>query len=208
MSAHAAERRIAILDCAITLFLERGFAAVSTRHLAERANLARSHVYHYFSDWPMLRREAFERFAQQELEQVQLALQPLSGRDALEAFVTMWLLDSPEPSAALWVDAWVEGLREPELAQVFDAAMHAWLALLSNTLGRTGLTDDRSLARSIFALLNGYTLTTGRSHGRKASPSVQEVLRAIDLLIAGSSQPTRNAKISRKPPLGRGPKRA
>ena len=52
------DRKDQIIAAALELFRSKGFADVSTRDLAEHAGLSRSHVYHYFSDWKELRREA------------------------------------------------------------------------------------------------------------------------------------------------------
>lgn len=62
------DRKDQIIAAALELFRSKGFADVSTRDLAEHAGLSRSHVYHYFSDWNELRREAFVRFADEQLE--------------------------------------------------------------------------------------------------------------------------------------------
>ncbi len=68
------DRKDQIIAAALELFRSKGFADVSTRDLAEHAGLSRSHVYHYFSDWKELRREAFVRFANEQLDEVRAPL--------------------------------------------------------------------------------------------------------------------------------------
>ena len=187
MTRTAPDRLNEILDHALALFAERGLAAVSTRDLAERAGLARSHVYHYFKDWQTLRCAAFARFAQRELEQARMELARLPGRQALEAFAAGWLDGTADPSAALWVDAWVEALRDPALAAAYNDAMRQWIVLLGNVLQRAGAPHDATLARQVFALINGYTLSAGL-HARRTKPlELQELVDAIDCLLIGAA---------------------
>lgn len=50
----AEQRKEMIIEAVLALFREKGMAASSTRDIAERTGLARSHVYHYFKDWKEL----------------------------------------------------------------------------------------------------------------------------------------------------------
>lgn len=194
MPPSSQDRRSEILDHALALFSERGLAAVSTRDLADRAGLARSHVYHYFKDWQTLRCEAFARFAQRELDDARATLTSLSGREALEAFAAGWLEATRDPAAALWVDAWVEALRDPELAAAYNEAMQQWIHLLEDALRRSGVLHDGPLARQVFALINGYTLTAGVQTGPGRPAELRDLLSAIDRLIIGAATPVPKPK--------------
>ncbi|MGL4477748.1 MAG: TetR/AcrR family transcriptional regulator, partial [Aeromonas veronii] len=57
----AEQRKEMIIEAVLALFREKGMAASSTRDIAERTGLARSHVYHYFKDWKELCLCAVER---------------------------------------------------------------------------------------------------------------------------------------------------
>ena len=186
MGAPTPDRRTEILDHALALFAERGLAAVSTRDLADKAGLARSHVYHYFKDWQTLRCEAFARFAQGELHQARLSLARLAGREALETFAAGWLTSTGDPAAALWIDAWVEALRDPDLAVAYNEAMRQWIELLEDVLRGADMPHEGVLARQVFALINGYTLTAGLQTGTTTEIELPELLSAIDRLIAGA----------------------
>ena len=186
MAAPIRDRRTEILDQALALFAERGLAAVSTRDLADKAGLARSHVYHYFKDWQSLRCEAFVRFAQRELDQARLSLARLAGREALEAFAAGWLTSTADPASTLWIDAWVEALRDAGLAIAYNDAMQQWIALLEDALRRADVPHESLLARQVFALINGYTLTAGLQTGAVTETELPELLSAIDRLIAGA----------------------
>ncbi|XVJ70382.1 MAG: TetR/AcrR family transcriptional regulator [Rhizobacter sp.] len=191
MTRTAPDRINEILDHALALFAERGLAAASTRDLADRAGLARSHVYHYFKDWQALRCAAFARFAHRELEHARIELARLPGREALEAFAAGWLDGTADPSAALWIDAWVEALRDPVLAAAYNDAMQQWIALLENVLHRAGVPHDTTLARQMFALINGYTLAAGLRISSTKPPELRELVGAIDRLIMGAAPSAR-----------------
>ena len=51
--------RAHILATTRELLIAQGYSKVTTRDVTERAGVSRSHIYHYFSDWPALRPEAF-----------------------------------------------------------------------------------------------------------------------------------------------------
>lgn len=187
MPSPAPDRRTDILDHALSLFAERGLGAVSTRDLAEKAGLARSHVYHYFKDWQTLRQAAFARFAERELSQARAELAQLPGRKALEAFAAGWLEGTGDPAAALWIDAWVEALRDPGLAAEYDGAMQQWTVLLRDVLERAGLQPDARLARQVFALINGYAVTAALPTSPNQPGERRELMNALDHLINGAA---------------------
>ena len=47
--AHQVERRDGLLDAALEVFLERGYAGASVREIAHRAGVTEGLIYHYFS---------------------------------------------------------------------------------------------------------------------------------------------------------------
>jgi AcrR family transcriptional regulator len=76
--------RTALLDAAEALMLEEGYAAVSSRRVAERAGATAALVYYYFDTMDGLFVELFRRGAERGLERQVAAL------------------DSPQPLWALW----------------------------------------------------------------------------------------------------------
>lgn len=70
--------RTRILQAAFELFVEKGFAAVTMRELAEGSGVTKSLIHHHFGTkealWEAVKKEAFERYYQgqkAELEQAQ-----------------------------------------------------------------------------------------------------------------------------------------
>jgi AcrR family transcriptional regulator len=84
IGAPDAKNRGVLLDAAEQLMLEEGYAAVTSRRVAERAGLKPQLVYYYFRTMDDLYLEVFRRRAEQGLQAHQQAL------------------ESPKPLWALW----------------------------------------------------------------------------------------------------------
>lgn len=84
IGAPDAKNRGVLLDAAERLMLEEGYAAVTSRRLAERAGLKPQLVHYYFRTMDDLFREVFRRRAEEGLKAQAQAL------------------DSPQPLWALW----------------------------------------------------------------------------------------------------------
>jgi AcrR family transcriptional regulator len=106
----AERRRASILDAALVVIARSGFAATTLRDVAAEASVAHGLLRHYFGSREALLAAAFDRAATGQIEALDEALD-----DPVVA-----LLDYFEPMAAghwrLWVDAWSEAPRNPELA--------------------------------------------------------------------------------------------
>jgi AcrR family transcriptional regulator len=157
-----ANRRDQIIEAALALFQQRGFAAVSTRDLADAAGLSRSHLYHYFEDWRALRRAAFDRFAAGEFQHARRELTGLPPKTALKRFLEASLPTKRDAFWALWMDAWDESLHDKEFAVCYMDAMHHWQAILKDIIDQ-GISknqftcrDSACAARQILALTSGY----------------------------------------------------
>lgn len=144
------------------LLAELGFANVSTRLVAERAGLSRSHIYHYFKDWPSLRREAFGRFAREQFSEFNGTVVPLPPVQALEALVDYCIPDTADAGWALYHDAWDEAFRDPQLANDYRSINECWTTLLTSIV-ETGVrqeiyscSDPAKAARQILAMIAGY----------------------------------------------------
>ena len=187
------DRKDQIIAAALELFRSKGFADVSTRDLAEHAGLSRSHVYHYFSDWDELRREAFVRFAEQQLAEVCAPLQHLPPQEALLGFVTACLPATADDGWALWLDAWDEAMHDADLATAYLSVNTQWNAMLGEIIERGvaaqvfACAAPARVARQLFALVMGYgdDLLLQPS-GEAAAAALDEVLEVAGLLLGRS----------------------
>ena len=97
--------RTALLDAAETLMLEEGYAAVSSRRVAERAGANAALVYYYFDTMDGLFVELFRRGAERGLERQAAAL------------------SSPQPLWALW-DLLHDHINNVRTVEFFALANH------------------------------------------------------------------------------------
>lgn len=184
------DRKAQITNAALELFRRKGFAGVSTRDLADYTGLSRSHLYHYFSDWNELRREAFMHFAGEQLEEVRVALEGLSGIGALREFMRCCLPVSTDSDWMLWLDAWDEAMHDPELAQAYQRINGEWQAVLTRII-EEGVASKAfecnataRAARQLFALAMGYADDLLLQPSDEAAhTALDEVMEVASLLV-------------------------
>src|SRR5690242_11336617 len=68
--AEARATREALIDAAVALFGDRGYAEVGTEQIVARAKVTRGALYHHFADKQDLFRAAFERVEQELMERI------------------------------------------------------------------------------------------------------------------------------------------
>lgn len=75
--------RARILEAGFDLFVDRGFAAVSMRELAERSGVTKSLIYHHFGTkeglWDAVKEAAFSRYYEGHKDELEGADTPDSG---------------------------------------------------------------------------------------------------------------------------------
>ncbi|MFL1906161.1 TetR/AcrR family transcriptional regulator [Plesiomonas shigelloides] len=158
----AEQRKEMIIESVLALFREKGMSATSTRDIAERTGLARSHIYHYFKDWKELSIYAVERFIYKEIDDLRNWLLPLPASEALSLFVRDNLPTSQDASWAIYLDAWSASLHDPVFAASYRKIILAWCEVLELILqkgidsGEFRPGDVQQIARQITSLINGY----------------------------------------------------
>ena len=127
--------RRALVEATAECLVEEGYAALTTRRVAERAGVAQSTLMHHFATREALLVEAVTYLALQlvarALEEIDLAA--LRAPERREAVLDeAWReFTSPQALAAsqLWVAAWTE----PELAETLRELAERIRAILANT---------------------------------------------------------------------------
>ncbi|OLF51162.1 TetR/AcrR family transcriptional regulator [Pseudomonas chlororaphis] len=174
------DRKDQIIAAALELFRRKGFADVSTRDLADHAGLSRSHVYHYFSDWKELRREAFLSFANQQLDEVRDAIRDAPPLQALQGFLRYCLPDTAEDDWALWLDAWDEAMHDAAMAEVYLAVNAQWQALLGGIVEAGVRAQAFRCAAPARATRQIFAQTMGYGDDLLLQPSVEAAEAALD----------------------------
>lgn len=142
------ERREQILACAIALFGERPYAAVSTTELAHRAGVARGLINHYFGTKRSLYLEVVRRMV--TIPQVavdRLPEGPLSERVTVSV---SWFLDGVERHSRTWLAALgVEGVgRDPEVEKILAEADEAAADRVLEAAGLASTVESRAMIRA------------------------------------------------------------
>ncbi|MFR9749450.1 TetR/AcrR family transcriptional regulator [Nocardia sp. 004] len=185
------ERRAQILDCAIDMFGERPYAAVSTAELAQRAGVARGLINHYFGNKRDLYLAVVRRMV--TLPRLDDMIVPTgTERERVEASVR-WLLDTIAEHGSTWVKVTShEGVGDdPEVQQILDAADDAAAERLLLMMGLADSAHSTELCAMIRAY-GGLVKVAGRewiTRGTLTRAQVHELLCDILLTLVTESLP-------------------
>ncbi|MFF0490534.1 TetR/AcrR family transcriptional regulator [Nocardia sp. NPDC004068] len=155
------ERRAQILDCAIAMFGERPYAAVSTAELAQRAGVARGLINHYFGNKRDLYLAVVRRMV--TLPRPDHMTTPTGTvRERVDASVA-WLLDTIGEHGSTWVKVTGhEGIGDdPEVQRILDEADDAAADRLLHMVGLGGSKHGDEL-RALVRAYGGLVKAAGR----------------------------------------------
>ncbi|MCP2275805.1 TetR/AcrR family transcriptional regulator [Nocardia amikacinitolerans] len=185
------ERRAQILACAIDMFGERPYAAVSTAELAQRAGVARGLINHYFGNKRDLYLAVVRRMV--TLPKLDAMVVPAgTDRERVDASVH-WLLDTIGEHGSTWVKVTShEGVGDdPEVQQILDEADDA---AAERTLVMIGLADSTHSAelRAMVRAYGGLVKVAGRewiTRGNLTREQVHELLADLLLTLVTETMP-------------------
>lgn len=185
------ERRAQILACAIDMFGERPYAAVSTAELAQRAGVARGLINHYFGNKRDLYLAVVRRMV--TLPRLDDMIVPTgSWRERVDASVR-WLLDTIAEHGSTWVKVTShEGVGDdPEVQQILDAADDAAAERLLLMVGLADSAHDAEL-RAMVRAYGGLVKVAGRewiTRGTLTREQVHDLLCDMLLTLVTESLP-------------------
>jgi AcrR family transcriptional regulator len=183
--------RTAILDAAAESLVEDGYAALTTRRIADRAQVAQSTLMHHFPTREALLVEAVSQLALQLADDAleDLNLDMVEGPEQREFLLDqVWrVFTSPQAMAAaqLWFAAWAE----PELAAALRELEQRLTAILmaAATAVVGDLVDDPdfpALVDTGASVIRGLVLAIPVS-GREAVEARWQAIRPILNVAAG-----------------------
>jgi AcrR family transcriptional regulator len=155
------ERRAQILACAIDMFGERPYAAVSTAELGQRAGVARGLINHYFGNKRDLYLAVVRRMV--TLPRLDDMVTPSgTDRERVDASVH-WLLDVISEHGSTWVKVTShEGVgNDPEVQHILDQADDAAAERMLLMVGRADSTHSAEL-RAMVRAFGGLVKVAGR----------------------------------------------
>ncbi|WP_280251079.1 TetR/AcrR family transcriptional regulator [Nocardia abscessus] len=185
------ERRAQILACAIDMFGERPYAAVSTAELAQRAGVARGLINHYFGNKRDLYLAVVRRMV--TLPRLDDMIEPTgSWRERVDASVR-WLLDTIAEHGSTWVKVTShEGVGDdPEVQQILDAADDAAAERLLLMVGLADSAHDAEM-RAMVRAYGGLVKVAGRewiTRGTLTREQVHDLLCDMLLTLVTESLP-------------------
>lgn len=155
-----AERREQILQATLRLVARHGFAGVTLRDVAAEVGIVHGLIRHYFATREMLVAAAFDAAVATELvgdEEVAERVEPVEA-------LADWLTCTPREHYLVWIDAWSEAPRNPELHAALmrhHRDCERRLARIITRLGESGCgrSDDPARdARELTALVDGMAV--------------------------------------------------
>jgi len=184
-----------ILDASVRLVIEEGYAGLSLRRVAERAEIRLSNLQYYFPNREGLLEAVMSReFVQRSAEfEAAIGRSQLKPKGRLLATIDFVLKDQDSAeSCVLFWELWAMAVREPAVAAVMDAFYARYVDVfarlvedLNPDLGRAVV---RRRAAAIVALLEGASVLRGtRGAARAAQPGLEQQIRESCLAICGQA---------------------
>ncbi|GAA2167213.1 TetR/AcrR family transcriptional regulator [Actinomadura napierensis] len=188
MASGEVPTRVRLLEAAVAVMAESGWAAVTSRAVAERAQANNALVHYYFGSVDALRRAAVMHGIERELEgPVNAILQAPDVLDGVDQAVAV-LTAGGGPGQRVMAEALVAGLRDGELREQSAVQLRMFRDLLAARLaadrdaGRLRPdADPAGLAVVIAALLDGlllHALMDPATDTAAAAASITALLRA------------------------------
>ena len=181
----AAERgrvvRQKLLAAAAELIPERGWTAVSTRILADRAGVTPSVVHYHFPSLQALLNEAVVDLMRQVLAEtdafLDTATEPGQAVDALLASVDRYT--GADPMSLLFIEAYLAATRDEQLRAEINGVVDGFRERLAAWLARHGVQDPAETAAVVAACIDGLLLHRGLG----AAPDMQVVTAVVRRLL-------------------------
>jgi AcrR family transcriptional regulator len=158
-------RRDVILDATVRVMRRKGMAATTVREVAREMGTSSGLIHHYVTSMDGLLAAAFERAAAEDLDSTRRALAAAAGPlDRLRMFFATYVRAEQDWAFQLWLDAWSEAGRRPEVRETSQRLNVAWQQLVAATIrdgidaGLMTCDDADATAWRILSLLDGLTL--------------------------------------------------
>jgi AcrR family transcriptional regulator len=155
-------RREEILRATCREVIARGFASTRVGDVAAALGVSTGLVFYHFTNKETLLGEAFRHAASEDLDR--LSATAAGGGSAAQRLDRILQLYSPAGSSEawlLWIDAWGQALRSPELAEVSRQLDLRWKQTLAAVIregvaaGEFTCADPDAAAWRLTALLDG-----------------------------------------------------
>lgn len=196
------QRRAEIANAAAELALVDGLDAVTLRSVAQRLAVTPALIAHYVASMDELRADTVTRLMEAELTAMRAAADAApTVLDGLRALLGALFRTPRAASAAVWLDAWTQGLRVPVVAEAVRTQMDDWQEFVTGLLargcaaGEFDTADPDAVAWQLIALadgLNAHSLVSYRDPTAREALLAEVLERSLGLpagtLSAGAPQ--------------------
>jgi len=165
----ADQRRGQMLQAALEVISERGFAETRIADIAERIGLSPALVIYYFKTKEHLLTEAIRYYEDRWYADGKRRMDKLAtAAERIEEFVAMNLLPDPEPEPEgtwrLWLDFWAQAARNADVANVRQEFDVRWRELIMSVVvagqeaGEFAEIDPHPFSICVNALVDGLAI--------------------------------------------------
>lgn len=149
-----------LLTTAAALIAERGWAAVSTRMIAERAGVAGGVVHYHFASVQALLREAAMAAIAGLLDQMIPVLAEAGTADEALAMMLGGLdeYDGRDPTSLLFTETYLAATRDETLRRDLGAEVDRFRQVLADRLAATGVSAPQATAAVLAVTVDGVML--------------------------------------------------
>jgi AcrR family transcriptional regulator len=165
----ADQRRGQMLQAALEVISERGFADTRIADIAERIGISPALVIYYFKTKEKLLTEAIRHYEDTWYGDGRRRMDKMAtAAERIEEFVAMNLLPDPDPEPEstwkLWLDFWAQAARNPDVASVRQEFDERWrelvvsLVVAGQEAGEFTDIDPHPFSIFLCALLDGLAI--------------------------------------------------
>lgn len=205
-------RRRALLDAAVEVVAEKGFAGATHRSIAKRAGVPLATTSYYFQSIDDLVEEALRTFVSEESEELRGLIDVIGehvlSADEAGALFADELVATSGKLALAQLSAYLEGARNPRMREVVAASIATYEEVARAALRAVGARDAEGSARAFVAMLDGFALhRLSRGKRPEDSGDVREALRMlfVSCVMTPTDRKRWNQRLRRKAPRRRKP---
>jgi AcrR family transcriptional regulator len=179
---------------AVALIAERGWGAVSTRMVAERAGVAPGLVHYHFASLHALLAESAVGAMRVMLEQVgPLLASARTPREALDLLLaSVDAYSGTDPMSRLFVETYLAATRDDQIRAEVASVLMEFRGRLARWLGERGVADPERTTAVLAAAVDGVLLHRALDPGLTAE-AVRIPLRRM-VLVQGGDESTGSAR--------------
>lgn len=201
-----------MLEAALALLVERGFAATRMEDVAQRAGVSKGTVYLYWSSKEELLQAVIQRYLGGSLAQGAVAIQAHTGSTAelmRTVYVDWWIQVLESPASGVFKLMLAEARNFPEIAQFYRReVVESGRALIASVLQRgieSGEFRPVDVEAAVFSLMLSMVMLCVHKHSVGVCAPIQglqdgpRLIRAhVDLILQGLLQrpPEATSKIA------------